>query len=531
MINFIRTRREFLRTVSSGAASLMIPAVFRCSGRSGKLPNMIFIMSDDHASQAIGSYGSIINRTPNIDRLAREGMRFENCFCTNSICAPSRAVILTGKHSHINGVIDNSMKFNGTQTTFPKLLQQQGYETAMIGKWHLKTDPTGFNYWNVLPGQGDYYNPDFIEMGERKNYTGYVTDLIAEFSLEWLKNRDGNRPFCLLLHHKAPHRNWMPDGKHLTMYDDEEIPRPETFYDDYETRSDAAREQEMTITKHMDLAWDLKVPAAEGEKELTWGDEAFANKLKRMTPEQLEEWANAYNPENEAFRKADLKGRELDGWKYQRYIKDYLRCIASVDDNMGRVLNYLDEAGLAENTIVVYTSDQGFYLGEHGWFDKRFMYEESLRMPLLIRYPKEIKAGTVSSDLVQNLDFASTFLDYGGAAIPGDMQGRSLRPLLRGATPHDWRNSIYYHYFEYPAVHMVKRHYGIRTKRYKLIHFYYDIDAWEFYDLETDPHELNNLYGKKEYDGIVKELKTELEKLREHYGDTDEVTRSFLPKE
>jgi len=525
-----KTRRDFLKTMGIGAASLVMPLSVNCAGRARKLPNIVYIMTDDHAAQAIGSYGSVINRTPNIDRLAREGMRFENCFCTNSICAPSRAVLLTGKYSHLNGQIDNRGEFDGTQMTFPKLLQEEGYETAMIGKWHLRSAPTGFDYWNVLPGQGNYYNPDFIEMGERKNFKGYVTDLITDFSLNWLKSRDQEKPFCLLLHHKAPHRNWMPDEKHLSMYDGTDIPQPETFYDDYSTRSDAARQQEMSITGHMNYAWDLKILGMSKSEEEDWGEKSLKRQLERLTPEQLSAWNSAYDPKNEAFRKANLKGKALDNWKYQRYIKDYLRCIASVDDNIGRVLDYLDEAGFSENTIVVYTSDQGFYLGEHGWFDKRFMYEESLRMPLLIRYPKEVKEGTVNSDLVQNLDFAETFLDFGGAQVPEEMQGCSLRPVLQGTAPGDWRESIYYHYYEYPAVHSVKRHYGIRTQRYKLIHFYHDIDAWELYDLKQDPNELNNLYDNPDYSEIVGDLKKELTALREKYGDTDEVTRSFLPE-
>ena len=524
------TRREFLKTTALGTSALMMsPFLFKC-GKT-KQPNILFIMTDDHAYQAISCFGSKINQTPNIDRLAEEGMRFQNSFVTNSICAPSRAVLLTGKYSHVNGQIDNKVTFDGSQVTFPKLLQQAGYQTAMIGKWHLKSDPTGFDYWNILPGQGQYYNPDFIEMGERKNYIGYATDLTRDFGLQWLENRDKNKPFCLLLHHKAPHRNWLPDEKHLTMYDDVDIPMPETFYDDYSTRSDAARQQEMTIANHTNLAYDLKVPV-EGDSTTLKGLElSHYNDLKRMTPEQRQAWEAAYNPKNEAFKQANLQGKELAEWKYQRYIKDYLRCIASVDDNIGRVLDYLEEKGLAENTIVVYTSDQGFYLGEHGWFDKRFMYEESLRMPLIVRYPKEIQQGTVNEDMVLNLDLAPTFLDFAGVKIAQDMQGRSLRTILRGHSPENWRESIYYHYYEYPGWHMVKRHYGIRTKRYKLIHFYYDIDAWEFYDLENDPHELNNLYDDPAHQETIKKLKVELEKLRGQYGDSEELAREFIEKD
>ena len=503
-----QTRREFLKTLgavagSAGAAS----ALFGCTamGRASSAksrPNILFIMSDDHASHAMSCYGSKINKTPNLDRIANEGMRFTNSFCTNSICAPCRAVILTGKHSHLNGITDNRLKFDGSQQTFPKLLQQAGYQTAMLGKWHLKTDPTGFDYWNVLPGQGAYYNPVMIENGERKKYTGYVTDIITDHALNWLKGRAKDKPFCLMYHHKAPHRNWQPGPKHLDLYEGVHMPEPDTLFDDYTGRGRAAKEQDMSIEKTMNKS-DLKLTTPRG-----------------LTPEQKAKWDAAYGPRNKAFEEAGLEGEDLVRWKYQRYIKDYLRCIASVDENVGRVLDYLDEAGLTENTVVIYTSDQGFYLGDHGWFDKRFMYEESLRMPLVVRYPKEIRAGSLNHDLVQNLDFAQTFLDYAGAAIPADMQGRSLRPVLRGRTPRDWRKSIYYHYYEYPGAHSVKRHYGVRTDRYKLIHFYHDIDEWELYDMKNDPDELRNVFGDPKYADVVKDLTTELKRLRAMYKDT-----------
>jgi len=512
----VKNRREFLRTIGLGAAALAVPGCMEAGeGWFGwgeaKKPNILFIMSDDHAAQALSCYDSKINQTPNLDRIAQEGMRFENSFCTNSICAPCRAVILTGKYSHINGKIDNSaQEFDGTQQTFPKLLQAAGYETAMIGKWHLRSDPTGFDYWNVLPGQGVYYNPTLIEMGERKKYEGYVTDIITDFALAWLKNRTSDKPFCLMCHHKAPHRNWQPGPDHLTMYDGETMWEPETLFDDYSTRSDAARRQEMTIERHLTRN-DLKLDPPRGLNE-----------------EQLAAWNAAYEPKNKEFEAANLTGDDLVRWKYQRYIKDYLRCIASVDDNVGRVLDYLDESGLADNTIVVYTSDQGFYLGEHGWFDKRFMYRESLRMPLLVRYPGKIKPGAVSEEIVLNLDFGETFLDYAGVKAPPDMQGESFRGILEGKTPRDWREAMYYHYYEYPAVHQVKRHYGIRTKRYKLIHFYHDIDAWELFDLEKDPHEVNNIYDDPAHAALIVELKAELRKLQQKYGDSDELARQFI---
>ncbi|MFC1636816.1 sulfatase, partial [Planctomycetota bacterium] len=466
-----QTRREFLKRLgymTGSAAALSILPSCNSVGQIGKKerPNIIYIMTDDHASHALSCYGSKINKTPHLDRIANEGMRFNNSFCTNSICAPCRAVVLTGKYSHINGKIDNSRKaFDGSQQTFPKLLQKAGYQTAMIGKWHLRSDPTGFDYWNVLPGQGLYYNPVMIEMGQRKKYTGYVTDIITDHALKWLKERDPNKPFCLMYHHKAPHRNWQPGPKHLTMYDDVTMPEPDNLFDDYANRGRAAKEQDMSIAKTMNDS-DLKLIAP-----------------KNLSPEQKRNWDAAYDPKNEAFRKANLQGKDLIRWKYQRYIKDYLRCIASVDDNVGRLLDYLDESGLAKNTVVVYTSDQGFYLGDHGWFDKRFMYEESLRMPLLARYPGEIKPSSVSDDIVLNLDFGPTFLDYAGISVPEDMQGESMRAVLRGKAPKNWRTSMYYHYYEYPAVHSVKRHYGVRTQQYKLIHFYHDINEWELYDL------------------------------------------------
>jgi len=487
-----KTRREFLKIIGAGSAALLIEGcggtLRRVAGKSSR-PNIIFIMSDDHASHAMSCYGSRINKTPNLDRIAKEGMRFENCFCTNSICAPSRAVILTGTYSHINGKIDNSDEpFDGSQQTFPKLLQQAGYQTAMIGKWHLRSEPTGFHYWNILPGQGDYHNPEFIEMGQKKEYKGYVTDLITDFCIDWLKNINRNKPFCLMYHHKAPHRNWQPNDKYKKVFKDKTFPLPETFDDDYATRCDAARQQEMTIEDDFKVPGDTKVEPPEG-----------------------------------------LNGRQLKEWKYQRYMQDYLACVASVDENVGRLLDFLDAQDLADNTIIVYTSDQGFFLGDHGWFDKRFMYEESLRMPLLVRWPNTIKPGAVNKDIVLNLDFAETFLDAAGVDVPADMQGQSFKSILEGKTPKNWRDAMYYHYYEYPAVHAVKRHYGVRTQRYKLIHFYYDIDCWELFDLENDPHELNNVYNEPSYADIVKELTQKLHRLQTKYKDSDELAQAMLP--
>ncbi len=486
-------------------------------------PNIIFIMSDDHAYQAVSAYGHGLNKTPNIDRIASEGAIFNQSFVTNSICAPSRAVLLTGKYSHINGKVDNVNVFDGDQMTFPKLLQKAGYQTAIVGKWHLRSEPQGFDYWNVLPGQGAYYNPDIIENGEKKRVKGYVTKLITKFALDWLDTkRDKSKPFCLLYHHKAPHRNWKPSPDYLTLYDDKEFDVPSNFFDDYLNMGRAAKEQEMEIAKHMGWGHDFKfLIDPEGNQT------RFNNQLKRFEEDQLELWHAAYDPKNQALKDANLKGEELAKWKFNRYIKDYLRCIKSVDDGVGEILDYLDQNGLTKNTLIIYTSDQGFYLGEHGWFDKRFMYEQSLRMPLLIRYPGEIKPGTVIDEMVLNLDFAPAFLDYAGVEIPDEIQGVSFREMVNGENKN-WRDAIYYHYYEYPSVHMVKRHYGVRTNRYKLIHFYYDIDEWELYDLEKDPDEMNNVYNDPEYADVRDELHLKLKELRGKYGDSDELSQEYL---
>ncbi|MFW6309209.1 MAG: sulfatase [bacterium] len=465
-------------------------------------PNIIFIMADDHASHAMSCYGSKINQTPNIDRIAEEGMRLDNCFCVNSICAPSRAAILTGKYGHKNGVETLGGNLKKWQQTFPKLLQQSGYQTAMIGKWHLghqkENYPAGFDYWNILPGQGDYHDPEMIEMGEWKQYEGYVTDIITDFSLEWLEDRDEDKPFCLLYHHKAPHRPWKPDDKHADMYEDEDIPLPETLDDNYEDRARAAEAALMRV-----------------DRDLVYGHD-----IKQEHP-----------PEG-------LSGEELKIWQYQQYIKDYLRCIASIDDNVGRLLDYLDDEGLTENTVVIYTSDQGFFLGDHGWFDKRFMYEESLRMPFVVRYPEEIEPGSNSEEIILNIDFAETFLDYAGVEIPDDMQGESFRPILKGKKVEGWRDAMYYHYSMYPNTHNVFPHYGLRTDRYKLI-CYYELDEdfeevtdpdgeivkrpekteWELFDLNRNPQEMESVYNDPEYSEIVEKLKQKLFSLQKQVAD------------
>jgi len=488
-------------------------------------PNIIFIMSDDHACRAISCYGNSINETPNIDRLSREGVRFTRAFCTNAICAPSRAVMLTGKYSHINGLINNNNSFDGDQMTFPKLLQQNGYQTALIGKWHLKSEPTGFDYWNILPGQGSYYNPGFIENGENKKRQGYVTELISSFTIDWLENRDTTKPFCVLMHHKAPHRTWMPDQSHLNSYDSIDIPVPPNFFDYYENRSAAAREQKMSIARDMLLGYDLKLTKDQNSNEII--EDSRNHEFDRMTPEQRRVWDSAYKTRNDEFYMNPPKGEELAEWKYRRYMQDYLGTIESVDESVGSILDFLDQNGLSENTIIVYTSDQGFFLGEHGWFDKRFMYEESLQIPLLIKYPKEISEGSESDEMVLNLDFAPTFLDYAGVAIPDEMQGASMRKILSGEKPDKWRKEVYYHYYEYPGPHDVKRHYGIRTNEYKLIHYYYDIDEWELFDLKSDPFEMQNQYNNPEYEEIVTTLKVKLQQLQQEYSDTNYL--GFLP--
>ncbi len=491
-------------------------------------PNIVFIMSDDHAYQAISAYGYGLNNTPNIDRIGKEGAIFNRFFVTNSICAPSRAVMLTGKHSHINGKVDNISPFNWNQDNFAKTLQGAGYETALIGKIHLDGRPQGFDYSNVLPGQGQYYSPDFIENGVKKTIPGYVTQITTDLALNWLsEKRDSSKPFLMLYHQKAPHRTWMPEEKYLGLFDTITIDPPANFFDDYESR-EAAKTQEMSIFKDLDLVYDLKMLDVNGDIKTKYRN-MFQKKYDRMNPEQKEAWDTYYNPIIEEFKSKELEGETLALWKYNRYIKDYLSTVQSVDDGVGQILDYLKENDLEDNTIIVYTSDQGFYLGEHGWFDKRFMYEESFRTPLLVKYPKEIKPGTVVNNLVQNIDFAPTFLDYAGLDIPKEIQGNSFRKLVNGEAD-EWRDAVYYTYYEFPGEHKVKRHYGVRTERYKLIHFYYDIDNWELYDLQEDPSEMNNIYNDPQYGSIKKEMHEKLDELRKKYRDSDELTQQNLDR-
>lgn len=483
----------------------------------GKPMNILFIMSDDHSFQVLSAYNNSYMSTPNIDRIAENGVRFTNSFVANSISGPSRACMLTGKHSHANGYTDNvNAKYDGEQQAFPQLLQRVGYQTAMIGKLHLTSIPTGFDHTDILVGQGHYYDPMFIHKGDTTRREGYATTVTTDLALEWLeKDRDQERPFCLLLHHKAPHRTWMPEIEDLGMYDHVTFPVPANIHDTYEGRQ-AAATQEMDIATSMDLAYDLKLMGDDIESRYL---QHAKNNIDRLDADQRAAWDAYYAKRLAEYKELNLSGEALVEWKYQQYMRDYCTVLASLDRNIGRVLDYLEQNNLLDNTLVVYTSDQGFYVGEHGWFDKRFMYEESFRTPLLMRLPGG-RGGDVV-ELVQNIDYAPTFLELAGVEIPDDIQGESLLPLLRGERVKSWRESLYYHFYEYPGEHAVKRHYGVRTERYKLIHFYDDIDVWELYDLKRDPSEMNNIYGKRETEKITKELKAELERLRTQYGSTE----------
>jgi arylsulfatase A-like enzyme len=480
-------------------------------------PNIIFMMSDDHAYQAISAYGYGLNSTPNIDRLAERGMLFTRAFVTNSICGPSRAVMLTGKHSHMNGFTDNHSRFDSSQQAIPELLRQAGYQTAVVGKWHLVSQPRGFDYWNILPGQGDYYNPRFIENGVPLAMKGYVTNITADIAMQWLDKRDRDRPFFLICNQKAPHRNWMPEAKYYNLFDSTDFPVPENFFDEYATRGRAAREQEMEVANDMHPYYDLKLAFGIPQEERTGLSASWQQIFDRLRPEEKQAWARAYGPSNESFRQAGLSGKELAVWKYQRYMRDYMRCVQSVDDNVGRLAEYLKRNGLESNTIIIYTSDQGFYLGEHGWFDKRFIYEESFRTPLIISWPGVTEKKTVSASLVQNLDMAETLLDMAGLPVPADMQGKSMVPVLKGNKKDNLHDALYYHFYENQE-HRVAKHFGVRTDRYKLIYFY-ELNEWELYDLQKDPKEMNNLYGIKDHGKIAAGLKDRLMSLAREYKD------------
>lgn len=528
-------------------------------------PNIVYIMCDDHAFQCISAYGSPISKlapTPNIDRIAQRGMRFDRAFVENSLSTPSRACLMTGLYSNQNGQRQLGEGIDTTRTFFTEQLQQAGYQTAVVGKWHMGCDPKGFDYYHIYNDQGQYYNPQYRGTDTDGKYIveeGYSTDLTTDHALSFIEHRDTNKPFCLLLHHKAPHRNWLANTKYFGMYDNVTFPMPETFYDDYETRGSAVRTQKMSVTKDMRWEQDFKVPEMLDTANADSWDSylSLMNEVNRMNPEQRIAWGKYYFPRNRRLLEARLTGKELDEWKYQNYIRDYMSVIKSVDESVGRVLDYLDSHGLTDNTIIVYTSDQGFYMGEHGWFDKRYMYEESLRTPLLIAYPGHIQPGTVCNKLVQNIDYAPTFLDLAGISKPKELPGRSLTPIFKaGDKVKGWRNSIYYHYYDYPTYHMVRKHDGVRTDRYKLIHFYGagGLDAVkenkyqrqpgtrehgcmtyltslgyfepkdsavnynELYDLQADPHELNNLYGKPGYEKITKQLQKQLTDYRKSIG-------------
>ena len=485
------------KTTSRMAVALFAAAVVHAAPR----PNVVWIFSDDHSFQAIGAYGSRLaklNPTPNIDRLAREGMRFDRAYVANSLCGPSRATLLTGKFNHLCGKPDNSgSTFDTRQRQFQMILRAKGYQTALIGKIHLPGKMHGFDYWEVLPGQGQYENPNFLTERGKTKYEGYVSDVITDRAIRWLEtDRDPKKPFMLMVHHKAPHRNWMPKAELMGLYAETEIPEPPTLFDDYSTRTESAHEAEMRVGADLLMEYDLKVGGKYAD------DPRFSRR-------------NAY------FESHRLEGKALTRWKYQIYMKDYLRCVRSVDESVGRIMRELNKLGLASNTIVMYSSDQGFFNGEHGWFDKRFMYEEAFRTPLIAWWPGHVPAGSVNDDLVQNVDFAETFLDLADAPIPADMQGRSLKPLLFGQTPADWRKSLYYHYYEYPLSHRVHRQEGVATRRYKLIRFYGDGlpegGEWELYDLEKDPLETNNVCGNPEYAKTAGDLKQELARLRAKY--------------
>lgn len=471
----------------------------------GERPNILFIMSDDHAQAALSCYGSTLNSTPNLDRLAREGVRFENSFVTNSICSPGRATILTGKYSHNNGVPAFN-RFDGSQPTVAKMLQASGYYTGMIGKWHLGSDPTGFDTWTILPGQGAYVDPSFLTPGGRIETSGHVTQVITDMGLEFLRSKPEDKPFFLMLHHKAPHREWTPDAKNRERFRDKDFAEPATFRDDYATRPAALPENRQTVAH-----------------DLTRRD------LKLVPPSELDAqargaWLNVKPDEVEITRpdgtKATLKGDELAHWKYQRYMQDYLACVQGVDDGVGRILDYLDQSGLAKSTVVVYTSDNGFFLGEHGLYDKRFMYEPSLRVPLLVRGPCVARPGSVVSQFALNIDYAPTFLSFAGVAIPAEIQGRSLLPLLTGEPPADWRRSFYYRYYHDPGDHNTRAHYGLRTLNHKLI-YYWRKDAWELFDLHTDPNELVNLAGDPAQHQTLESLRAELLRAKQAVGDDD----------
>ncbi|MEK9741293.1 MAG: sulfatase [Flavobacteriaceae bacterium] len=504
---------------------------------SPERPNIVFIMSDDHAYQALSAYSDHLIQTPNIDRIAKMGMRFTNASVTNSICAPSRATILTGKHSHLNGKVDNHFAFDSSNVTFPLLLQQSGYQTAMFGKLHFGNNPEGFDEFKILPGQGAYWNPEFITKNEGEiKVEGYATDIITDFTLDWLENdRNEKDPFLLMYLHKAPHRSWYMAERHYDQFLNQTFPEPSTLFDNYEGRGNAAKEAEMSILHHMGWSGDNKLfPEVMDEinlNEIGYDKIRTEMTMNRLTPEQKEKYIKAYTPINEEFKISyhNMSDEDKMRWKYQRYMQDYLGTIQAIDENVGRVLDYLEANNLIENTLIVYTSDQGFYLGEHGWFDKRFAYNESFKTPLLMAWKDHIRPGSVSDEMVQNLDFAQTFLDLAGISAPEDMQGESLLPVLTESGTWN-RESVYYHYYEYPAEHMVNRHYALVSKDYKLIHYYFALDEWELYDRKKDPQELNNVYENPSYKEVREKLHIELKELRKKYKDNDILSKEYIDR-
>jgi len=509
---------------------------FSQATKNSQRPNIIFIMSDDHAYAAISAYDKRLIETPNIDRIAKMGMLFTNASVTNSICAPSRATILTGKHSHLNGKIDNHFPFDTTNVTFPQLFQRAGYQTAMFGKLHFGNSPKGFDQFKILPDQGAYYNPDFNTKHEGKiKVDGYVTDIITDMTLDWLqKERKPDQPFMLMYLHKAPHRSWLMAERHLQEFTSKKFPEPATLFDDYSGRTVPVAEAEMNILRHMSWAGDNKVfPEVMDElgiAEIGYDKARYKAEHGRLNSTQMENFKKAYTGINEDFKKSYPKMTEEDKmrWKYQRYMQDYIGTLKAVDENVGRLLDYLEANNLMDNTMIVYTSDQGFYLGEHGWFDKRFVYDQSFKTPLLIAWPGKVKAGSRSDELVQNLDFAQTFLAAAGISAPSDMQGESMIPILTGKGGKWTRDAVYYHYYEYPAEHMVNRHYAIVTKDYKLIHYYFVEDAWELIDRKKDPMELKNVYDDPAYASVKKDLHARLDKLRGKYKDNSALSQHYV---
>lgn len=486
----------------------------------GERPNIVYIMTDDHTAQMLSAYGNSPIQTPNLDRIARDGVLFRHSFVANSLSGPSRACLITGKHSHKNGFTDNEHgTFDGSQQTMPKLMQKAGYQTAIIGKWHLVSEPTGFDHWDILRGQGEYYDPLFVHSdGTQSVEKGYCTNVITDKAIDWMNHRDRSRPFLLFIHHKACHRDWLPELKYLREYEGQTFALPENFWDDYAGREAAARQEMRVASDHdMDLIYDNKAYLPGDKSRLS---QMYLDYVERLSKADQQKYWAFYDSLSCDFKRRHLVGKDLVNWKFQRYMRDYAKVTKSLDDNVGRVLDYLKEQGLDKNTLVVYTSDQGFYMGEHGFFDKRFMYEESLSTPLLMRLPEGYKRRGEVSEMVQNIDHAPTFLDLAGAKIPADMQGCSMVPLLKGEkTIGKWREAIYYHFYEFPAEHMVRRHYGMRTERYKLIHFYNDIDEWQMFDLASDPHEMRNVYGDPAYAKVRKYMHRRLRQMQRKYDD------------